>query len=80
MTITSIEADIAVNPTIKKPPVGFKVLIFIAKAPPSLERVLYIYHLVRFKKDQTKIQALLDFGNEVNTMAPAYIVKLGLKV
>lgn len=45
-----------------------------------LKRMLYIYYLICFKKDQGKVQALLNSGNEVNAMIPAYATKLGFKV
>lgn len=45
-----------------------------------LKCVLYIYHLVRFKNDQVKVQALLKSNSKVNAMTPAYGTKLGLKV
>lgn len=36
--------------------------------------------MVKFKKNHTKIQVLLNSGSDVNTMAPAYTIKLGLYV
>ena len=47
---------------------------------PLLERVPYIHYSMRFKKDQLKVQALIDSGSEVNTMTRSYAAKLGLKV
>ena len=44
----------------------------------ALQRVLCVYYPIWFKKKE--VQALVDFGNEVNAMAPAYAAKLGLKV
>ena len=46
----------------------------------SLERVPYIYYLLRFWIDTTGIKVLVDLGNKVNAMTPAYAAKLGLKV
>ena len=46
----------------------------------SLERILFIYYLLRFRKDNADIKALIDSGNEVNAMTLAYAPKLGLKV
>ena len=43
-----------------------------------LQRVLYIYYPIRFK--MKKVQTLIDLGNEVNTMTPAYASRLGLRV
>lgn len=42
--------------------------------------MLYIHHLMRFKKHQPKVQALLDFDSEVNVMLSAYASKLDLKI
>lgn len=39
--------------------------------------MLYIYYSMRFKKDQVKIQALIDFNNEINIMTLVYIKELG---
>lgn len=47
---------------------------------PFFKYILCIYHLVRFKKDQAKILPLLDFGNGVNAITPAYTASLGLKI
>ena len=46
----------------------------------TLERVPYIYYLLRFWKDTADIRVLIDFGSEVNVLTPAYISKLGLRV
>ena len=48
--------------------------------PISLERVPYIYYLLRFRKDTADVRALIDSGSEVNVMALAYASKLGLKI
>lgn len=45
-----------------------------------LECVPCIYHLLWFKKDQAKVQVLLDSGSEINTMTLAYAAKLNFKV
>ena len=42
-------------------------------------RVPCIHYLVRFQEDQEQVRALLDSGNEVNAMTPAYAERLGLK-
>lgn len=47
---------------------------------PPLKQVSDVFHLMRFTQDQTTILALLDFGNEVNSITPAYMAKLGLKI
>lgn len=45
-----------------------------------LKHILCIHYLIWFKKNQAKIQALLDFGSEINVITPAYAAKLSLKV
>ena len=46
----------------------------------QLERFLFIQYLVKFKKDYTKVQVLLDSNSEINAMTPAYTAKLWLHV
>ena len=46
----------------------------------ALERVPYIYYPVRFKKDKTQIQALVDSRSEVNAMHPSFAKQLGLPI
>lgn len=43
-----------------------------------LERVLCIWYLIWFKKNE--VQPLFNLTNEVNAMTPAFVSKLGLKV
>ena len=46
-----------------------------------LDQVFCIYYPVEFRKNKgATIWALINSGNEVNAIAPAYIAKLGLKV
>ena len=45
-----------------------------------LERVPYIHYPLCFRKDTANVRVLIDLGSEVNTMSPAYVSKLGLKV
>lgn len=45
-----------------------------------LKRVPYIHYLLHFRKDIVKVKTLLDFGSKINTMMPAFALKLGLKV
>ena len=45
-----------------------------------LERVPCIYYLLCFQKDIKDVKALIDLGNEVNAMIPAYASKLCLNV
>lgn len=42
--------------------------------------MLYIYPPMQFKKNQAKTQVSIDFKNKVNTMIPAYMTNLELKV
>ena len=46
----------------------------------TLERVPCIHYPLYFQKDTAGVKALVDFGNEVNAMTPAYAAKRGLKV
>ena len=46
----------------------------------TLERVLGVHYPLRFQKDTADVRALIDLGNEVNAMTPAYASKLGLRV
>lgn len=53
--------------------------------PPTLnvhllKHTLCIHHLFHFKKDQIKVQALLNSGNKFNVIAPAYATSLDLKI
>ena len=43
-----------------------------------LDEIFYICYPIRFKKKE--VQALINFGNKVNAMMPAYAPNLGLKV
>lgn len=45
-----------------------------------LKYILCIYYLIRFKKEQAKIQALLNFNSEVNIISLVYVAKLGFKI
>ena len=45
-----------------------------------LKRVPWIHYLLYFQKNTINIRALIDSSSEVNTMAPVYPSKLGLKV
>ena len=46
----------------------------------ALDRISCIYHPVQFKKDTAEVRTLIDLGNKVNAMAPAYAKKLDLRV
>lgn len=41
--------------------------------------ILCIYYLLYFRKDQVKIQALIDFGSKFNAMISVYVERLKLK-
>lgn len=79
-----IKANIIINPTFKEFIVDIKLLISVIKFSMIetllLERVLYIYYLVQFKKDQVKIQAFLNSSNKVNAIILESTAKLCLKV
>ena len=46
----------------------------------ALDCISYIHYLVQFKKDMAEVRALIDSESEVNTMAPTYAKKLGLRI
>lgn len=47
----------------------------------ALARILYIYYLLRFQKNnQNNVWALINSGSEINAMTPAYVSKLGFWV
>lgn len=58
---------------------NFALPLKVTNILPSLNRMPYIHHLVQFKKDQAKVQALLDSSSKINTMTLVYMAKLGLK-
>lgn len=45
-----------------------------------LKRILYIYYLIYFKKNQAKVLILLDLRSEMNFITSIYIAKPGFKV
>lgn len=72
MTVASMEADLAMVSS-------FKTQLRLPILLP-LERILYIYYPIRFKKDEAKIHALLDSNNEIIAMTLDYADRLGLKI
>ena len=48
--------------------------------PLVLDWVPCIHYLIQFKKNKVQVQALIDFGSEINVMTLGYVLKLGLKV
>lgn len=70
MIENSIEASHIMTPSFQFP----------ATSTLLLKQVLYIQYLVQFKKNQSKVQALLDSGNKVNTMTLAYATSLDFKI
>lgn len=59
---------------------NFALLFKDTKTLLLLDYILYIYHLIKFKNNQAKIQTLLNSDNKINTMLLVYMAKLGLKV
>lgn len=72
MTEAEIEARLVMAPS------------FETSAPnnlnPPFKCIFCIHYLVWFKKDQAKVQTLIDSSNEINAMTLAYIARLGLKI
>lgn len=54
--------------------------LFIAKNSLLLECASYIYYLLYFKKDQAKVQTILDFDTKVNALISAYVASLSPKI
>lgn len=46
----------------------------------SLKHVPCVYYQLYVRKDQAKIQVLINFGCQINAIAPTYVAKLDLKV
>lgn len=67
-----MEADLAVVSSLR-PQLRLPIL-------PPLECILYIYYPIRFKKDEAKVQALLDSNSEIIAMTLGYAARLGLKI
>lgn len=71
ITIASIKVVFILN---------FETLNFITKNILSLKYMLYIYYLLKFKKNQFKIKTLINSNNKVNTIIQLYITKLRFKI
>lgn len=67
-----MEANLATGPSLEAPAPNNITLL--------LKCILYIYYLMQFKKNQAQIKTLIDFGNKVNVMAPAYTAKQDFKI
>lgn len=80
MTVASMNANIVVNPNIEEQSVGPEIPFSIDNPALLLKCISCIYYLIEFKKDQTKVQALLDSDSKVNVMTPAYAARLGFKI
>lgn len=78
ITITSMKTDFIIVFAINKFIADLKALIPSIKAFLLFKRILYIYYLVYFRKDQIRIQILITSGNKVNIMILVYIKKLSL--
>lgn len=50
------------------------------KVDQLLKCILYIYYMVCLKKNQAKIQILIDFKNNIHIINPAYTLKINLKI
>ena len=46
----------------------------------ALEHIPFVYYLVRFKWNTTRVQAFIDSGSEVNAIHPTFAKQLGLPV
>ena len=46
----------------------------------TLDYILYIYYFIYFQKNSNNVKVLIDACNEVNTITPIYILKLGFLV
>lgn len=52
------------------------LLLKVTNAHLLLEYMIYIYYLIKFKKDNnTEIQALIDFSNKFNVITLVYAKK-----
>lgn len=80
ITVASIKTESIINPIIKEFITNFNASTLAVKALSPLEYVLCIYHPMRFKKNEVKVQTLLDFGGKINVMTLVYAAKLDLKV
>lgn len=72
MIVASIETVLAVV-------LSLKALILVNFSPP-LKRVLCIYYLMQFKKDQAKTLALINSSSKINTITPAYMARQSFKI
>ena len=55
-------------------------IVFIlntSKKDINLNYILYIYYLVCFQKNRNNVEALINFGSEINIKSFAYTLKLG---
>lgn len=73
ITVANMETDSAVVSS-------FETSNFVTTTLLIIKCVLCIYHLVKFKKNQVKIEALLDSDSKINAMTLAYTARLGLKI
>lgn len=80
MIEASTEANSIVDPIFDKIIISVKILTPTIKAFLLLKHMPYIYHLVRFEKNQAKIELFLDFGKRLNVMTLVYVAKLGFKI
>lgn len=70
MTVTSMKTGPKVVPR-------SEILTLAIKTFLPLKCMPYIYYLLQFKKNQIKVQVLINSGSKVNIITPAYTKKLG---
>lgn len=68
------------NPAFKPPALIIYNFATKTLSLQQLKYVPYIYHLMQFKKNQAKVQTLINSGSEINAMTLAYVAKLGFKI
>lgn len=44
------------------------------------KRVPYVYYLIQFQKNSSKIKALINLSSEINAICLTYAKKLGLRI
>lgn len=70
MTEINMKIDLIVTSSFKVPVPDISTL--------QLKHIVYIYYLLYFKKDQAKIQALINSSNGFNIMTSAYAKKTNI--
>lgn len=78
--VTNIETIFAIALTIEVFAISFETLFLTSKACLLFKYALYIYYWIYFWKSKGNIKVLINFGNEVNIINPAYIKKLDFHI